>query len=275
MGLIRKHPVITILVFLFFAIQLFPLTYDEEKTGDPISRSIMRINYYPFKTISSFKFSIVETWNKYINFRDLRVENLRLEKENEKLRANNFKLEEIKLQNKRLKELLKFIDDGPYESISANVIAGSPSLLRTEFVILDKGKDEGIIEGMPVATQSGIVGRVYFADKKSSQVMLITDPISAIDAIVQRTRARGIIKGNGNNCILEYIENKSDIDPGDKIISSGKDEFYPKGILIGTVEKIEPSGGLLKATVIPEVNINSLEEVLVITRLKQETSLYE
>ena len=105
--------------------------------------------------------------------------------------------------------------------------------------------------------------------------MLITDPLSAVDAIVQRTRVRGIVKGDGSKCIVDYIEDISTVSEGDKIISSGKDGFYPKGILIGTINNIEDTGGLVKAELKPEVNLNSLEEVLVIKKLKKEISFDE
>ena len=105
--------------------------------------------------------------------------------------------------------------------------------------------------------------------------MLITDPISAIDAIVHRTRARGIVKGSGTDCKLEYIEKRSDIEIGDKVISSGKDGFYPKGIVIGTIKDVSFNGGMQSATITPEVNIDALEEVIIIKINMNEISMYE
>ena len=272
MGFLKKHPIIISVILIFFAIQLFPLIYKSEREADPVSRVIMRINHYPYSAINSLRLSIKNTWANYIGLRSSLEENNKLKDENTKLRAELFRLQEMKLQNKRLKKLLEFVDDGPYETVSANVIGGSPSLLRTEFLVIDKGENYGIKVGMPVATQKGVVGRVYLVNKTSSQIMLITDPISAVDAIVQRSRARGIVKGNGKGCILEYLDSRSNIDKGDKVITSGKDGFYPKGILIGKVDKVEPKGGLYMASVIPEVPINSLEEVLVIKKLKNQAS---
>ena len=270
MGFIKKHPIIISIILLFIAIQLFPFIYESERDVDPVSKVVMRINYYPYLAISKIRNGLSNTWKDYKSLKALKKENTRLRNENSILKKNDFEFTELKLQNERFRELLNFAEEGPYNTISANVIAGSPSLLRTEFLVIDKGKDDGIKEGMPVTTQDGIVGRVYIASKNSSQVMLITDPISAVDAIVQRTRARGIIKGNINDCIMEYLENNYEIENGDTIISSGKDGYYPKGIKIGTVKSIKASGGLYKAVVIPEVSINSLEEVVVITKLKNK-----
>ena len=269
MGFLKKHPIIISFILIFFAVQLFPLIYKSKREADPVSRVIMRINHYPYSAINSVRLSIKNTWSNYVGLRGKNEENKKLKEENTKLRAELFSLQEIKLQNKRLKKLLEFIDDGPYETVSSNIIGGSPSLLRSEFLVIDKGENYGIEVGMPVATQKGVVGRVYLVNKTSSQVMLITDPISAVDAIVQRTRARGIVKGNGKGCTLEYLDSRSNISKGDKVLTSGKDGFYPKGILIGKVEKVEPEGGLFKAKIIPEAPINSLEEVLVIKKLKK------
>lgn len=77
--------------------------------------------------------------------------------------------------------------------------------------------------------------------------MLITDPASAIDAIVQRTRERGIIKGSNDGCMLEYLRSGSDVREGDIVITSGKDNFYPKGILIGKIENVREQGDFLKS----------------------------
>ena len=270
MGFIKKHPIMLSVILLFFAIQLFPFIYESEREADPVSRMVMRINYYPYVAVSKIKSAFHDTWKDYKSLKSLKEENRKLKSENSILRKNDFEFQELKLQNERFRKLLNFAEEGPYNTISANVIAGSPSLLRTEFLVIDKGRNDGIREGMPVTTQDGIVGRVYIADSKSSQIMLITDPISAVDAIVQRTRARGIIKGNINDCIMDYLENNFEIENGDTIISSGKDGYYPKGIKIGTVKEVKSSGGMYKAVVIPEVSINSLEEVVVITRLKNK-----
>jgi len=268
MGFTKKHPIIISLILLFIAIQLFPFIYDSEREADSVSRMVMRINYYPYLAISGLQSKFKNTWKDYKSLKYLKEENQKLRDENRILKSKNFEFRELKLQNERFRKLLNFAEEGPYNTISANVIAGSPSLLRTEFLVIDKGTADGIKEGMPVTTQDGIVGRVYIAGKNSSQIMLITDPISAVDAIVQRTRARGIVKGNINDCIMQYLENNFEIENGDKIISSGKDGYYPKGIVIGRVKKIDASGGMYSAIVIPEVSINSLEEVLVITKLK-------
>ena len=138
--------------------------------------------------------------------------------------------------------------------------------------MIDKGKNSGIEKDMAVSTNLGVVGRVHSVGNNNSMVMLLTDPLSSIDAIVHRTRERGIVKGLGSKCMMQYIEDENKISKGDKIISSGKDGIFPKGIIIGTVAMIESSGGLYQATVNPEIDTNTLEEVLVIVEPKKEVA---
>lgn len=273
MGYIKKHPIISITILLFITLQLLPLTFNDSQKADPVTRAVMRLNYYPYKAFNFVKTQLTESWENYVVLKNYKEENRQLIEENKRLRTRIFSLYELKLQNKRLKDLLGFIEEEPFEAVPAKVIAGSPSLLRSEFVTIDKGKNSGIDVGMPVVVQNGIVGRIYMVDKLSSQVMLITDPISAVDAIVQRTRARGILKGNGSNCALKYIEREEDIKSGDRIITSGKDGFFPKGILIGKAEEVQNEGGMYRALIQPEVDVNSLEEVLVL--IKNEKTISE
>ena len=160
MGFIKKHPIIISIILLFIAIQLFPFIYESERDVDPVSKVVMRINYYPYLAISKIRNGLSNTWKDYKSLKALKKENTRLRNENSILKKNDFEFTELKLQNERFRELLNFAEEGPYNTISANVIAGSPSLLRTEFLVIDKGKDDGIKEGMPVTTQDGIVGRV-------------------------------------------------------------------------------------------------------------------
>ena len=273
MGFLKRHPILITLLILLLAIQVLSLYAEEKHAANPFSRFVLNITYYPQKFIHGVTGVIVNAWNKYIDLIESREENIRLQLENQKLRRENFKLLETKLQNERLKRLLEFKEGTVHETVTANVIAGSPSLLRTEVVIIDRGLESGVSEGMPVATHEGIVGRVHLVGDRNSQVILITDPLSAVDAYIHRTRARGIVKGTGHGCLMEYIDVKTDLSIGDKVISSGKDGFFPKGVLIGTIKDFEKKGGFLRAHVSPNVDLNSLEEVLVILKSPEKLAL--
>jgi rod shape-determining protein MreC len=275
MGFLKRHPILVSVIFLFFAIQLFPLSFEEKQIGNPFSRFILTLTYYPQKFVFTLTHGVVDVWQDYINLIAVKEENERLKSEINKLRQEKFRLWEAELQNERLKKLLEFKETSSHPVVTANVIAGSPSGLRSQVVIIDRGTEDGINQGMPVTTYEGIVGRVLMVGSKSSEVILITDEISAVDAYIHRTRARGIVKGTGDGCIMEYIEKKSDVNIGDKVISSGKDGFFPRGVVIGTVVGIAITGGLVRAQISPDVDLGSLEEVIVILKFPENMVLNE
>jgi len=254
------------LVLFFFATQVISLNLEEKHAGDPFSRFVLLLTYYPQKSIFALTGTVVSIWQNYVDLVGVREENERLRLEVRKLREERFRLWEEELQNKRLKNLLGLKKVYSYKTLSANVIGGSPSMLRSQVIIIDRGKEDGVSEGMPVATHEGIVGRIFLVGAKSSEVILITDEISAVDAYIHRTRARGIVKGTGNGCVMEYIEKKADVSVGDKVVSSGKDGFFPSGVVIGTVIGVESSAGFIRARVSPDMDLDSLEEVLVILK---------
>lgn len=267
---LKNYPFLASLIFIFFSIQIIPFALNTEKNDNIATKLIMEINYYPTKLIDNVKTKVSESWDDYVLLVDVKKENELLREEVHTLRREYHELEEVKIQNNRLKKLLNYKQEHTNRVISANVIAGSPSVIRSEFVMIDKGLNAGISKDMAVSTDLGVVGRVHSVGKNNSMIMLLTDPLSSIDAIVHRTRERGIVKGLGNKCLMQYIEDENQILEGDKIISSGKDGIFPKGIIIGTVAKIESMGGLYQATVNPEIDTNKLEEVLVIIEPKQE-----
>ncbi|MGE5445576.1 MAG: rod shape-determining protein MreC [Ignavibacteriales bacterium] len=266
MNFIKRHPVLMSLILFFFVTQLISLNLEGKRVGDPFSRFVLLIAYYPQKSIFALTGTVVGVWQNYVDLIGVREENERLKLEVRKLREEKFRLWEEELQNERLKNLLGLKKSYSYKTLSANVIGGSPSILRSQVIIVDRGREDRVSEGMPVATYEGIVGRVFLVGAKSSEVILITDEISAVDAYIHRTRARGIVKGTGSGCVMEYIEKKADVSVGDKVISSGKDGFFPSGVVIGTVVGIESSGGFTRARVSPDMDLNSLEEVMVILK---------
>jgi len=266
MSFFKRRTILFVILLFFVSIQLYSLNLQGSGIRNPGARLVLFLTYYPQKFISLSTDKVVNMWQNYFNLVHIKAENDELKSEIERLRNEKFELSEYKFQNVRLKKLLEFTQTTQYPTVSANVIGASPSILRSQVVLIDKGTDYGIEAGMPVASYNGIVGRVLFAGDKDSEVLLITDPVSAVDAYIHRTRARGIVKGVGTECVMEYIEKKSDVSVGDKVISSGKDGFFPKGVIIGTVSDINPSGSFTSAQIKPHVDLNSLEEVVIILK---------
>lgn len=194
-------------------------------------------------------------------------------KENEQLRSSigravekNNRLNEVALSNERLRNLLNFQTSQAVRVVSAEVIGKDPSpWFRT--IIIDKGKVAGIDKGLAVVIAEGIVGQVIEASGRHSKVLLVIDQNSSVDALVQRTRARGIVKGESTEkCRLKYVLRKHDIQTGDTVISSGLDGVFPKGLRIGRVSEIvRPNAGIFQdVTITPFVDFEKIEEVLII-----------
>ncbi len=275
MRFLIRHPIIVVLILFLFGVQLSSQDYNDTSKDSFFSGIVLRVTYYPQKFVNYTTDKVVTTWQNYMEIVDVNKENAKLKEEIRILKQQNFALKEVERQNVRLTKLLELTEATPYPVVSANVIAGSPSAIRSEVIIIDKGSSDGLRTGMPVASLGGVVGRVFMVGKSSSEVILITDPLSAVDAYVHRTRARGIVKGNGNQCVMEYVEKMSDVSKGDKIISSGKDGFFPKGVLIGTVHEINADGGFVNASVVPHMDLNSLEEVVIILKTVDNIVLNE
>lgn len=174
--------------------------------------------------------------------------------------------EEIYLENARLKSLLYFKQKSPYKLIAARVIARSADSWSSS-VIIDKGKYNGIKRGMAVITYLGLAGRVIETQEFTSKILLINDPNLGVSSLVQRSRQEGLICGTlGTHLIMRYLPEESDIRIQDVIITSGLNETYPKGLLIGAVVGIgkEFSGLSRFAIIKPAVNLSNIEEVLII-----------
>ena len=174
---------------------------------------------------------------------------------------------EIEEENKRLRRLLDLKEHSIYEGLASSVIAREPGNWF-QALLLDRGERSGVKKNSIVVTPEGLVGRVIKVNKSSSQVLLITDPGSEIGALIQRTRIQGVIQGRKRDLILKYLPLEANVREGDLVLTSGLEGgLFPKSLVIGRIKKIEPSHPqdlFLKIVVIPEVNLSSLEELLLL-----------
>jgi rod shape-determining protein MreC len=209
------------------------------------TRSIWQ-NYFFLVSVAHENETLKESLNQYV------------EKKNE--------WREIGLANTRLRNLLNFQKAPTHQVVAAEVIAKDPSgWFKT--VIIDKGSSDGLHKGLPVVLPTGIAGQVIEVSGRYAKVMLIVDRNSAVDALVQRSRARGIIKGeSADQCRFEFVLRKHDAQIGDTVIASGLDGVYPKGLRIGRVSDLSQRSSdiFYEITVTPFVDFEKLEEVLVI-----------
>lgn len=205
-------------------------------------------------------------WQGYVNLVQVRQENLRLQHQVDVLQGQLTHYQEAYLQQQRLRELLGFRLLTFPQAVVAEVVGIDPSPW-SEVITMNKGSRDGLRKDIAVVTHQGLVGRTIEVAPHYATVLLVTDRRSAVDAFIQRTRARGIVVGKSRRlCELRYVDLHAEIQVGDTIVASGLGQVYPKGLLIGTVAAVhqKPHGLFHEVEVQPTVDLAKLEEVLVL-----------
>lgn len=196
------------------------------------------------------------------------VLNERLRKENNLLRNKINSLNEIYLENNRLKTLLSLKKQSSFKVIAAKVI-GRSNDNWSSVIVIDRGTMSGVRRGMSVINYLGLIGRVIEVSSGDSKILLLSDPNMAVSAIVQRSRQEGLVSGTlGARLVMRYLPEEPDLKVGDKIVTSGLNPAYPKGLLIGKVIEVAKEFSTLSryAIIEPAANLSNIEEVLVIVQ---------
>jgi len=210
--------------------------------------------------------SVKRLWFGYFYLVGAREENVELKRRLKEYDQKEVRYQEALLLARRLEALLDLKTQLALPVTGARVVAYDPSQW-SRCVIIDVGKDEGATLGLPVLSGKGIVGRVVETYPHYAKVMLIVDRNSGADAMVQRTRVRGILQGKGGNrCSLEYVPKNADVEMGDLILASGLGGIYPAGQVFGRVTHVDKKthGPFQEIMVTPAGDLSALEEVLII-----------
>ena len=205
------------------------------------------------------------SWGDYLALQSVRSDNEQLRREVAQLQVALQQQRALAQQSHTLVELLKLREGIQIETVAAGVIAGSASPdFRT--ITIDKGSSDGLRPDMAVIAPAGVVGRVITPSARAAKVQLLIDRNAAAGAIVERSRAQGVVEGTGGSLRLNYVSGTADVQSGDVVSTSGIDGIYPKGFVIGQIESVERGSGEFGAIVIrPAVDFSSLEAVLVVT----------
>jgi rod shape-determining protein MreC len=210
--------------------------------------------------------SAKQLWLGYFYLVGVRRQNAELQRQLEEYKQREVHFQEAEQALTRLENLLDLKRQVALPVIGARVIAYDPTLW-SRTAILNQGKAQGVKEGLPVLAPQGIVGRIVGVYPEYSKVMLIVDRKSSADAMVQRTRIRGMLRGKGGNrCSLEFVPKSADVQVGDLVLASGLVGLYPKGLVFGKVtaaNKKNP-GVFQEIEVSPNVDLSTVEEVLVV-----------
>ncbi len=264
----RMILVAVVIVLIAVNIVLLTITSKHSQTPSGLGRGALVV-VSPFqKQFNNFVQSVKGIWNQYFYLVFTAKENQRLKKALAKSMRQLNRCAEIELANDRLRHLLGFEEEVPRPMIAARVVGKDPSHW-SKTVIVDKGTADGVRQGAPVVIPEGIAGVVVEASHRYAKVLLLIDPNSAVDALVQQTRARGIVKGGGADyCVFNYVLRKHEISVGDTVVSSGLDGVFPKGLRVGRISEIVRlnAGIFQKVSVTPYVDFEILEEVFIISK---------
>jgi len=209
--------------------------------------------------------TLERAWQGYVALQHVREENERLRQEIDQLQVRLQQERALARQTRSLQALLELRQTTALSTTGATVIAGAASPdFRT--VTIDKGTQDGLRPDQAVISPGGVVGRIIMPSARASKVQLLIDRNASAGALVERTRAQGVVMGTGEDRLrMEYVSSAADVKVGDLVVTSGIEGIYPKGFIIGQIESLERGGGTFSSIVIrPAVDFAALEDVLVV-----------
>jgi rod shape-determining protein MreC len=209
--------------------------------------------------------TIRDNWVNYVALQDVRAENAKLKEEMAALQIGLPQERALAEQSRTLQSLLELKSSVQLSTTAAAVIGGGASPdFRT--MTIDKGTGEKLAADMAVLAPAGVVGRIVMPTTRASKVQLLIDRDAAAGAVVERSRAQGVVVGTGTDRFrLDHVPGAADIKVGDRVVTSGIEGIYPKGFLLGQIESIDrQSGEFANVVVRPAVEFSALEAVLVV-----------
>lgn len=202
----------------------------------------------------------------------LRADNAKLHDDVDRLTLENVRLREAAFAAQQAAKLQQAAATLSFETVRATVIARDPSnILAT--LVLGVGATDGVKVGHVVVSDQGLVGRISEVGPSYSKVLLLTDPASSLSALVEGSRATGIVRGQyGDALIMEWILQTEAVKPGDVVVTAGLglgDEvrsLYPKGLVVGKIVQLQnaEAAAYQRAIIVPAVDLRRLENVLVV-----------
>jgi rod shape-determining protein MreC len=250
------------------ALIFYSLNIPHKRDANFVERGVLTVFSPLIKPAARVSGFIEDARDNYLNLVDVRQENLRLRNEIKELNGRIYAAGETALANQRLEKLLGMKNAVKVPTLSASVV-GEDVTAWFRTLVIDRGSSGGVAEGMAVVASDGVVGQIVKVAPGTSRVLLLTDHASGISATIQRSRARGVVKGKGEGlCSMEFTTREEDVKVGDVVITSGIGGVFLKGLPIGEVTMVKRGeyGIFQTVTIRPLVNIAHLEEVLVVQR---------
>ena len=260
------------IVILLLAVPFFFLRANMKRPENlnGLDRAVLRISAPIEFAASSLARGVSNLWESYIYLVDVKSDNDRLAYENARLREQVHRLEQKETENRELRRLLQLRESLPGDLVSAQVVGKDfTEFFRVTRVVLDRGS-RNIRPFMAVVSPDGVVGRVHRVAGDAIDIQLTVDAAFTTDVIVERTQARGFVRGTGDPsryaCKVENVDSRDEVEIGDLLVTSGVGKFLPKGLPVAKVTKVvkrEPGRDQeIEAT--PTVNFSRLDAVLIV-----------
>ncbi|MCU0693525.1 MAG: rod shape-determining protein MreC [Polyangiaceae bacterium] len=275
MSSLRRYRDAVIVIFLLAV----PFFFLRANVRDPeelnaLDRAIIRIST-PFQYAASLLArGISSIVGDYVYLVDVKEENRKLSYDNARLRGRVRALEQLEVENARLKKLLALRESLPADVVSAHVVSkDTTEFFRVARVTLDRST-RNIRPNMAVISVDGVVGTVHRVAGDTIDVLLTVDSGSGIDVAVERTGARGFVRGTGDRtryaCRVEYVQRTDEVDVGDLLLTSGVGKRFPKGIPVARVTNVvrREFGIYQSIEATPAVDLSRLDYVLIVTSME-------
>ena len=268
----KRLPTRSTVLIILVLLSLAGLALDQNEDLLPIEDLALRFVVPVQEKLTSLANSISDLTQTTQDIRELHRRNEELQGLADSLMIENVRLKEIESENETLRRLLGFTQANPTHSYKAaevkgRVIGRDPSNFLS-YLTIDSGSQQGIEKGMPVVTELGLVGRITEVGSNWAKVMLIIDPSSSVNALIQSSRATGVVEGQvGGSLVMKYIPQRDTVNVNDIVLTSGLGGNFPKMLIIGQVTAVYQRDIEMfqQADIRPTVDFNNLEIVLVIT----------
>lgn len=271
MNLKRYRDFVIVLLALAVPFWFLRASMRDPKQSSAPDKLIVRISAPVQYAAATLARGISSLWGDYIYLVDVKEDNTRLASQNARLQERVRKLEALEEENRRLRRDLEIKRDLRTDAVSALVIGKNTNeFFRVARVTLDRDV-RGLDANLPVISQDGVVGTTMRGTGDTLDVRLVVDAGFSVDAVVERTGARGFVRGTGDerkySCSVEYFQRTDEVEVGDRLVTSGVGRRFPKGIPVGTVTDVvrRDFGIYQQVFVSPSVDFSRVEEVLIIT----------
>lgn len=265
----------TVVIFISLVLPLVSLWFHGRPRPQPTfaERVLLRVTSPAQAAMDKVVGSIGRVFSDYVWLVGIVEDNRDLRRQSEILAGMVQDRDQLRKENRRLKELLRFKGERPdLETVAARVIAKDISPYhRVLKVVVSAGADDGIQRYQPVITPAGVVGHVERMLGRYAEVKLAVDAGARISVSVAGRDVKGTVVGSGDKndfqASFEITEPKHDIEAGDMLVTNGEDERFPKGLVVGYISDAPPRqqdiGVVYQVT--PSVDFKTLEFVQIVT----------